>query len=155
MNLWRYDGARWVLEGKTGEGAGYVEKNDVVAFSPWALAENGAPTAVHVAEFSAQVEGDHVRLTWTTASEMTNLGFNLYRGATPAEPDVQLNSALIVSQAPGTTGGFIYTWEDHATLLSGPIYYWLEDVDFSQTATRHGPVRAPIWWVFLPMVVGP
>ena len=48
---------------------------------------------------------------------------------------------LIPSQAPGSTGGFVYTWDDRVGLTPGTSYfYWVEDVDISGAATRHGPV---------------
>ena len=79
--------------------------------------------------------------TWETVSELENRGFNLYRGTSDAGPDRQLNETLIPSQSQGNPGGFIYTWEDRADLVSGTTYfYWVEDVDIYGTATRHGPV---------------
>jgi hypothetical protein len=39
--------------------------------------------AVVLTVFTAQVEGDHVLVTWETASEINNQGFNLYRSVAP------------------------------------------------------------------------
>lgn len=102
---------------------------------------SSAPLAITLAGFSAVQQGDAVLATWETASELDNLGFNLYRGLDPTGPDRQLNAALIPSQSPGSSGGFSYTWEDRADLAPGATYfYWLEDVDIHGTATMHGPV---------------
>ena len=80
-------------------------------------------------------------VTWETVSELNNRGFNLYRGTSPSGPDRQLNATLIPSQSPGNPGGFIYTLEDYADLVSGTTYYyWLEDVSIGGVATLHGPV---------------
>lgn len=99
------------------------------------------PLAVTLASFEAQQAGDHVLLSWETVSELNNAGFNLHRGASPAGPDRQLNEALIPSQAPGSSGGFSYVWEDAAELVAGQSYfYWLDDVDLAGAVTRHGPV---------------
>ena len=101
------------------------------------------PMAVTLADFSAAQTGDAVLLTWETNSELHNRGFNLYRGLSPAAPDRQLNETLIPSQSQGSPGGFIYTWEDRADLAPGATYfYWVEDVDITGAATRHGPVSA-------------
>ena len=82
-------------------------------------------------------------VTWETNSELNNRGFNLYRGVEPSGPDRQLNEYLIPSQSQGSPGGFVYTWEDRADLVSGTTYYyWLEDVDLIAVATRHGPISA-------------
>ncbi|MFZ2360762.1 MAG: hypothetical protein WA040_15585 [Anaerolineae bacterium] len=79
--------------------------------------------------------------TWETASELGNMGFNLYRGTSPAGPDRQLNDLLIPSQSLGNPGGFVYTWDDYADLVPGTTYYyWLEDVALSGATTLHGPV---------------
>ena len=52
-----------------------------------------------------------------------------------------MNETLIPSQSQGNPGGFIYTWEDRADLVSGTSYfYWVEDVDIYGAATLHGPV---------------
>lgn len=102
---------------------------------------SSAPLAVTLAGFSAAPQGDAVLVTWETASELDNLGFNLYRGLDPSGPDRQLNATLIPSQSPGSPAGFIYTWEDHADLTPGVTYfYWVEDVDIHGAATMHGPV---------------
>ncbi|QLQ06902.1 MAG: hypothetical protein HZY76_13210 [Anaerolineae bacterium] len=100
-----------------------------------------APLAVTLAEFSAVQQGDAVLVTWETASELGNLGFNLYRGTSPDGWDRQLNPALIPSQAPGSPSGFTYTWTDQADLAPGATYYyWLEAVDVNGTPSVHGPV---------------
>lgn len=69
------------------------------------------------------------------------MGFNLYRGTSPAGWDRQLNSALIASQGQGSPSGFVYTWTDQTDLTPGvAYYYWLEDVDLGGAVTLHGPV---------------
>lgn len=99
------------------------------------------PLAVTLAEFNAMQVNDFVLVTWQTNSELTNTGFNLYRGVSEAGPDRQLNETLIPSQGPGSPNGFVYTWEDRQNLVTGTTYYyWVDDIDFSGRATRHGPV---------------
>jgi len=101
------------------------------------------PTAVTLADFSAQQMGSAMVITWETVSELHNLGFNLYRGVLPTAPDRQLNTSLIPSQGPGGIGGFVYTWQDQADLVdSTTYYYWLEDLDVHGRTTLHGPVSA-------------
>ena len=134
---------------QTGEFSGYAwgEAIGWISFSgrasnttPYQVALAG-PTAVTLAEFGAVQQGDMVLVTWETASELDNRGFNLYRGTSPVEPDRRLNPALIPSQSQGSPAGFVYTWEDRADLALGQTYYyWLEDVDVNGAMTRHGPV---------------
>ena len=59
-----------------------------------------APTAVELASFSAEPQGSTVLVSWETATEMDNLGFNLYRSKAGGER-VQLNDWLIASQSQG------------------------------------------------------
>ncbi len=92
-----------------------------------------SPLAVTLADFYAVQQGDHVLVTWETASELNNRGCNLYRGTLPDGPDRQLNATLIPSQAQGSPGDFTYTWEDAADLAVGQTYfYWLDDVDLGR-----------------------
>ncbi len=100
------------------------------------------PNAVTLVAFYAEQVDDYVQVTWETASELHNLGFNLYRGTSPAGPDIQLNTALIPSQSPGSPTGFVYTWQDRVDLVPGATYhYWLEDLSLSGATTMHGPVN--------------
>ncbi|MFN2166846.1 MAG: GEVED domain-containing protein, partial [Anaerolineae bacterium] len=99
------------------------------------------PLSVTLAVFYAEQVDDFVRMTWETTSELGNSGFNLYRGTSPDGWDRQLNQYLIPSQSPGSSSGFVYTWDDYDGLVPGTTYYyWLEDVDVYGATTMHGPV---------------
>ncbi|MFZ2488389.1 MAG: hypothetical protein WAZ19_09725 [Anaerolineae bacterium] len=94
-----------------------------------------------MSDFHAVQNGNNIQVTWETATEQNNRGFNLYRGTTSDAWDRQLNTELIPSQAQGSASGFIYTWQDADDLVnSQPYYYWLQDVDVNGVATLHGPV---------------
>ncbi|MCB0254569.1 MAG: hypothetical protein KDI55_12675, partial [Anaerolineae bacterium] len=96
--------------------------------------------AVTLADFSATCSGSTPVITWETVSELTNQGFNLYRGVDSANPDTQLNSTLIPSQGPGSAQGFMYTWTDTTAQPETEYFYWLEDVDFNGGTNMHGPI---------------
>ena len=119
-------------------------RTGVTDFSEFAVGDDGSnPLSAALADFSAFQSGEAMRVSWETVSEVGNVGFNLWRGTSPAAPDVQLNSSLIPSQAPGSSQGFIYEWLDAANLVNNTTYYyWLEDVDIAGVVTRHGPVSA-------------
>jgi hypothetical protein len=102
------------------------------------------PSAVTLASFSAAVSGSSITLSWETASELENLGFNLYRAESVGGTQTQLNASLIPAQAPGSAVGAAYQFVD-ANVSSGvTYYYWLEDLDVNNLSTVHGPVTAQL-----------
>ncbi len=100
------------------------------------------PLAVTLANFAAQAMSDHILLTWETVSEINNSGFNLYRSASPAAPGELL--AFVPSQAPGSTQGASYSFDDTEVSAGQTWYYWLEDVDLNGATALHGPVSATL-----------
>lgn len=121
--------------------SGQIVNQPLGMMDAFAIHTGARPLAVALASFEAVQQGEAVLVSWETASELNNLGFNLWRGTSAASPDRQLNASLIPSQAPGSASGFTYTWEDAADLTPGAVYfYWLEDVNLQNVATRHGPL---------------
>jgi hypothetical protein len=102
------------------------------------------PTAVTLTRFEAMPQGKAIYLEWETASEVSNLGFNLYRGDGPEDKGVQLNKGLIPGQAPGSPIGSVYGWRDEDVVPGETYYYWLEDMNVYGVATLHGPVAASV-----------
>jgi hypothetical protein len=100
------------------------------------------PQAVTLASFDAQAMADRILLSWETVSEANNAGFNLYRSSSPAAPDALL--AYVPSQAPGSTQGASYSFDDTEVAAGETWYYWLEDVDLNGATTLHGPVSATL-----------
>ncbi len=146
QQVWNYHTGAWnaVTRG-TNSGACesgaincFVQGTGIAAYSPFAVGPS-VPLAVTLAEFEAAQVDDAILVTWETNSELNTRGFNLWRGTSPAGPDIRLNATLIPSQSQGNPGGFSYAWEDRANLVPGTTYfYWLEDVDLSGNVTRHG-----------------
>ena len=101
-----------------------------------------APQAVSLAWFEATAQGTDVRLNWETATEVNNLGFNLWRGTT-LDSREKINGELIPAQTPGGGQGALYEYWDNA-LGVGTYYYWLEDVDMNGNLTLHEPVSVTI-----------
>ncbi len=123
-----------------GENIGWIKFNGTALNSTAYKVATAGPLAVTLADFSAVQQDDFVLLTWETDSELENRGFNLYRGTWDAGPDRQLNQTLIPSQSPGSSGGYVYTWEDRADLVPGTAYfYWVEDVDIHGATTDARP----------------
>jgi hypothetical protein len=98
-------------------------------------------TPVELESFTARGLDSAVLVEWETASELDNLGFHLYRGASLGGPWQRLTSSLV----PGlgsSPDGKRYSWLDSGLANGTAYFYRLEDVDRSGRATSHGPVSA-------------
>ena len=99
------------------------------------------PLAVILASFGASQHGNAVRVAWETVSELENSGFALYRSATADGPAELV--ATLPSQAPGSTQGASYVYDD-PIVAAGQIWYWLDDIALNGVVTRHGPVSVTV-----------
>ncbi|HMP90169.1 MAG TPA: SdrD B-like domain-containing protein [Kiritimatiellia bacterium] len=102
----------------------------------------GDPTAVELISFTAEVDGDSVLLLWETATELDNMGFNLYRASSPAGERTKINDKLIPGRGTGIGGNYQYF--DPDALANGTYYYWLEDVEYDNSTREHGPLRVEV-----------
>jgi hypothetical protein len=102
------------------------------------------PTAVELASFSVDLEGGSVMVRWETATELDNVGFNVYRAEADGGEPIQLNDRLIPSQDPGSTVGSRYQFVDRSAQPGMAYEYWLEDVDLGGAGTMNGPVAVQL-----------
>ncbi|MCI0407091.1 MAG: hypothetical protein L0191_00790, partial [Acidobacteria bacterium] len=99
------------------------------------------PTAVSLQSFSATARDAAVDLSWTTASELRNLGFHLYRAESEDGPYTRITSALIPGLGSSPTGQS-YSYVDSGLVNGRPYFYKLEDVETTGKTELHGPVSA-------------
>jgi hypothetical protein len=103
--------------------------------------------SVDLASFKALADRDCITIEWTTASEIDNAGFNLYRGLKADGPNGKVNEEFIVACGDEIKGA-TYAIRDEDVTHGLTYYYWLEDADLHGKCTMHGPVwatpRAPI-----------
>jgi hypothetical protein len=106
----------------------------------------GTPTAVDLMDFSASSEDGTVIVTWETASELDNLGFNILRSTSVAGVKVRLNNLMLPTNLPpGSMVGSVYEFTDLDNLERGKVYYyWLEDVDIYGIAHINDPVAVKV-----------
>ena len=97
------------------------------------------PTAIDLASFHAEPQGRDVLVSWETAAEIDNVGFNVYRSMAGDER-VRLNDWLIPSQNPGSTVGSSYQFLDRSAEPDTTYEYWLEDIDTAGAAAMNGPL---------------
>ena len=106
------------------------------------------PTAVDLLSFTADAgrRAGAIVLSWETASEVDNLGFNLYRATAPDGERALINIELIPAQAIGSPGGVAYTYTDPIVGRDKrpAYYYWLESVDINGGVSLSGPVEASL-----------
>jgi len=125
----------------------------VIAVKVTGFGLRGGPTVVELVRLEARRSGGGIRVTWETANEWDNLGFNLYRQAGRDGVLEQVNDALIPSKVPGGGTGASYAFFDPGVVPGVTYYYILEDVDASGRHTPHGPVEAAaLYTIFLPSV---
>ena len=103
------------------------------SFSDFAVGNKGSVTPVTLSYFAAQRVGSEVEIEWSTATEIGNLGFNLY--ALEGDQLRQLNANLIPSQNSDSLEQQDYSFRAET---GGTIFY-LEEVDLQGDADRHGP----------------
>ncbi len=108
---------------------------------------NGPPTAITLASFEGASRQGQVTLSWTTGTEINNIGFNIYRSALPSGSRQRMNPILLAASGDAVSGAR-YSFVDSPGY--GVYYYWLEDVDASGTTTLHGPVRVNVRPAFSP-----
>lgn len=102
-------------------------------------------TAVTLNSFDATASDGVVVVEWQTASEIDNLGFNLYRADAESSVRARLNETLIPSLvAAGSPVGALYKYVDDSVQLGVEYSYWLEQVDTAGSSMMHGPVSAGI-----------
>ncbi len=99
----------------------------------------GGPLPVTLVNFNATQRSNKVSLSWETALELNNDGFEIERRIGNGKYE---KIAFVDSKAPGGNGtAYSYSFEDNTTLPKGVSYYRLRQVDFDGHAT-YSEIRA-------------
>ena len=103
--------------------------NDGYPFLAWenGEGENDVSLPVELSRFTATYENNVVIINWTTASEVNNLGFNIYRSLSDDNNFVQINSNLIEG-AINSSSTNSYEFKDTKIIPGNKYYYRLEDI---------------------------
>jgi|GEM_PF-3345174 len=94
------------------------------------------PTLIELVSFNARSHGTSITLYWSTASEIDNAGFNIYRAESRDGEYSKINEALIPAQGAALVGAD-YTFIDTDVQLWKKYFYILEDVDTTGAQTAH------------------
>ncbi|MBI4786897.1 MAG: hypothetical protein HY782_07625 [Chloroflexi bacterium] len=107
------------------------------------LAVPRASAAVTVSTFTAQRQAAQVQIKWSTASEMNNVGFNVYRSTKNTKNrDTKINGSMIPTQCLGCITGASYSFDDTGAAAAQNYYYTLESVDASNGTALFGPASS-------------
>ena len=104
------------------------------------------PTLVTLIDFKAIPGNSTVNLVWSSASEIDNAGFNVYRSESENGEYIKTNDSLIPAQGSFTEGA-VYEFVDNDVKNRKTYYYKLEDIDLNGVSTMHGPVSATPRWL--------
>jgi len=126
----------WLLPGLTGcSSTSYQAKEEP--------AKNPTETVQPEKKVKEESEPLHNTLKWSTASEVENFGFDIYRSTSKDGPFTRVTSEPI----PGA--GTIdepqsYVWKDFSIEPGTDYYYYIESISFAGVRERFSPViKAP------------
>ena len=133
-------GVCWEVAYDDFNGNHYVA-GDLAKFCGESCCEICECTVIELNSFTAVAGNKNVTLTWETAAEPDNIGFNIYRADSKDGEYVKINSAIIPAQGSAFQG-VKYTYTDSTAKNRKTYYYKLEDIDIMGTSTVHGPYNA-------------
>jgi len=150
----KYNGTAWVNVGNPGFSAGqvyyaffaldssntpYIAYMDSSNSSKATVMKYNPSTYIELLSFRAKLEQDHARITWETAVEINNAGFQIWRSATQDGEYQKITGLLIPSQG-GSTFGARYEYHDFGIVPGTASWYKLQDIDHHGNSTFHGPI---------------
>ena len=102
------------------------------------LAPSGA-TLVDLTTFKATSAFPGVNCTWTTATEASAIGFNVWRASSTSGTYRKVNSSLIKATGDAFKGA-TYSFRDGVVAPNATFFYKLEDIDLNGKGTLHDAV---------------
>ena len=134
LKLFHWEGGSWKNITTSIDTMANIICGETTSFSPFIVAEE-LSTAVTISNISAQTNGDHVIITWTTSFEIDNEGFIVLRSESPGGPFTPITQVMI----PAMGGGFkaTYTFTDGNVEQGKTYYYRLQDIDSRGRVTAH------------------
>jgi hypothetical protein len=133
---------------------GYVFATHIAGFTYPGVTETSSAffgtvetTLIELSDFVAKPGNKKVTVQWNTASEIDNVGFNIYRAESRDGEYVKINDALIAAQGSSTQGA-AYTFIDRTVQNRKTYYYKLQDVDIEGKSTFNGPASTTPRWIF-------
>jgi hypothetical protein len=104
---------------------------------------SGETVPVELYDLKGEPRRGYVVLSWSTASEQDNYGFNVYRSGAENGIYEKVNSALIPGHGTSATT-HAYVFADYEVSKGGTYYYKIEDVGVDGSSSLHGPIAVPV-----------
>ncbi|MBN4066117.1 T9SS type A sorting domain-containing protein, partial [Candidatus Amoebophilus asiaticus] len=139
FTLWRSTdgGSTWTNKvGTLDTGSDYIELASITAFSRWTVSNSVTdPLPIELLSFSAEVEGNGVRLKWETASEINNDYFTIERSDNGIDFEI-----LTIVEGAGNSNQLLSYEAFDENPYKGISYYRLKQTDYDGK------------WEYFPMV---
>jgi hypothetical protein len=113
-----------------------------VALTVFGLAPSPVFANVTISSFAVQGQPTQILVTWVTATEYNNAGFNLLRSSSSNGTFTKINASLLPSNCVACIGGSTYSYTDSKVTLGQTQYYKLQTVDLSGATESFGPKSA-------------
>jgi hypothetical protein len=104
-------------------------------------------TLIELSDFTVKPGNKKAIVLWSTASEIDNVGFNIYRAESRDGEYVKINGSLIPAEGSSTQGA-AYEFIDSNVQNRKTYYYKLQDVDIEGKSTFNGPASTTPRWIF-------
>jgi hypothetical protein len=112
----------------------YVEATGINGFSDWTIGSSSSPLPITLVSFNAsRINTDEVQLTWTTATEINNKGFEVEQ----SEDGTNFQQIGFVDGKGNSTTIQQYS---HTTIQPNSNYYRLKQIDYDGKFS-YSPIR--------------
>lgn len=99
---------------------------------------------VKLESLSAKGEAGKITVSWKTATEINNAGFNVLRSESAAGTFAKVNANLIASNCIGSVAGCSYSYSDTSVTPGKTYYYRLESIETGGAKQTTTPVPASL-----------
>ncbi len=103
-----------------------------------------ASLPVKLMSFTAEIQKKRVYIAWKTASEVNNLGFNIFRSEVKSGPYAKINPKLIAGRKSATQAKE-YSFVDQNVQMGCDYFYKLEQIDLAGTRHYFGPLTVHVF----------
>jgi len=148
LKVWKYNNGNWTkyIPSNIDTDSNLIKIEGISDFSDWILssAEDDISLPVVISLFKAKSEKNKIKLTWTTESEINNIGFNVYKTEDGYDSlYYQLNSKIIKG-AGNSSEKREYKFIDNKVEYGKNYWYKLESIDYNGNSEFSEPISAKL-----------